>query len=942
MIVSGGSALGITENATVEVSAASDRKAVTGFTPRSDGTLEMVAPLHPDMDLAGGAVTLRIVGATQTCAPLPFTVLALPATTDAAYASTAMTRVRALVALAQQKTAAGVSATDLRDKPLSELPSLAVSAAMMATVMQGAEGLEAQLAALPADKRAYVNALLAEADMQGLVERLIASFESAPVLGAGAAPARSTPTAALAQTPAPTLGLGPRMVKLSTHDNLDFGLCGTLGTVSAGLFDLSSPEALSDYLKVSAQLKADLNGPLGRSFKTMSSLFGALGLLVPEVGQWVGVALYAAELAVQMRINLYPNALDQLSFVLDKTRIEEDWSSVVYGDPAIKWSDAKLYATNSGMAIVRPGVDGLLNLIGIPDKSFIVKVPVRGVDFLGKNELAKRLDRLQTDIPTITNCWTIGSTQFGPVAVPDNDFYRWLDVQTSGDAILHDFQTREIVAARLGTSTLEVRSRQEHFPGPVVLDRKSITVPAKSVRFLPGTLNRVEQAGDVAQVQFRLDDTKQTERQHVTVQITDSQGRTVATGAHQVTGNVHNIAVNTPADRTRFPLDVRVASNSITLEPSTPGRGATQNIVVGDGLQINAPAGICLAHGGTQPFTAVYSGAATAPAVTWQVVSGGGSVNPSNGLAVSYQAPLADSMVTLRVSLDADPRVKDEVSFQVGRCVGMAVYYLHKSNVTFPGRDSGCATDERGVFEQMEDRFDVPDFRQAAPVSDFWFGRESRISYDPVPSGVAVRGLGANPDCADSSFNGHARLNSLLAASSDGSRLDVDIAGQASNQCKVTGSQGTENCSEAYGATQWLARYELKVGEAASYRVQVQMDCSRILRPPPDLVGLPYNLSINVYRFLPDGSIVLTNQDFQKAFLPSTREFNCQDAQSAVRFDQTIEFDAAAVPGQPDRVLIFVNSGHGAEASILSATGGPGVADSSSMKGFVQLTRVAR
>lgn len=936
VIVSGGSAFGIDENATVEVATASGRMAVTGFTPRSDGTLELAAPLHPDLDLAGGAVTLRIVGATQACAPLPFTVLALPATTDATYASTAMGRLQALVALAQQKTAAGVSVADLRDKPLAELPPLAVPAAMMATVMQGVEGLEAQLAALPADKKAYVQAVLAEADVQGLANSLIASFEAAPTLAARAVPANT----AVTQAPQPLLGPGPRSVKLAAGGITDFATCGPLGSVDAGLFDLSSPQSLSDYLKVSAQLKADLNGPLGRSFRTLSSLFGALGLLVPEAGQWVGVALYAAELAVQMRINLYPNALDELSIELDKTRIEEDWSSVVYGDPPIKWYGAQLYATNSGMAILRPGIDGLLNLIGLSDKSFIVKVPVRGVDFLGKNELAKRLDKLQADKPTLANCWTIGSTRFGPVAVPDDDFFRWLDVQVGGDAILHDFQTREIIPARLGTSTLEVRSRQEHFPGPVVLDRKSITVPAKSVRFLPGTLNRVDKPGDVAEVQFRLDDTKQTDRDHVTVQITDSRGGAVAKGAHQVTGNLHSIMVSTPADRTRFPLDVRVTSNSITLEPSTPGRGATQNIIVGDGLQITPATGVCLAHGGTQRFTAAYSGEGTAPAVTWEVVSGGGSVNPASGLVVDYLAPGTDSTVTLRVSLDADPRVQDEVSFQVGRCVGMAVYYQHNAQVSFPGGDSGCASDELGLQEQEEKRFDMPDLRQAAPVSDFWFGRETRISYDPAPTGVAVRGLGTPTGCADTSFNGRATLNSLLAASADGSRLDVDIAGQASNQCKVSGATGTENCSQGTAGTEWVAQYELKVGEAVDYRVQMQMDCSRTLRPPESTA--PFNLSVSVYRFLPDGTLVLSNRDFQKAFLPGTRNFACFDAQSAVRFDETIEFDAAAVASQPDRVVVIVFSAHGAAALRSSASGGPGLADDGSMKGFVQVTRVAR
>jgi hypothetical protein len=133
-------------------------------------------------------------------------------------------------------------------------------------------------------------------------------------------------------------------------------------------------------------------------------------------------------------------------------------------------------------------------------------------------------------------------------------------------------------------------------------------------------------------------------------------------------------------------------------------------------------------------------------------------------------------------------------------------------------------------------------------------------------------------------------------------------------------------------------RYEIALTEAASYRVQLSMACTRDLLLPETFA--PFNLSINILRFGADGTPVLTHNDLQQALLPPTRNFRCVAAASRVGFDQTVVFDAPATPGQKDRVVAMVFGGNGATALDTSARGTDGLSDRGSMNGFVQVDKV--
>jgi hypothetical protein len=704
---------------------------------------------------------------------------------------------------------------------------------------------------------------------------------------------------------------------------------------------------LSDYTKVAGQIKQDTSGPLFKlQRQNLATALSALGLAPLPAGGAVEAALtwavFTVNLINQMRANLYPNELSEITFEMPKTRIEEDWNEF-YRDPPVKWRTAKLFATNSGMGLVRPTVDPLYNKLGL---SLPTAQGTQVAGWLGDQRWQKafndRLDQIEKDTRDDPQCFTIGATRFGPAVVPDDTQETWLESQTLGDALVYNGTTREMAATRIGAGQLELKSRVEPFRGPVVFARKDITVPRKTVRFIPSTPYFVQKPGDLAELRLRFDNTVHAGLAESSVSVTDSEGNAILTAGHFIEGDsVHLIRLPTPADRDLFPLTVEATSTSLTLNPVSPPRSNTQQLLLDENLTLS-PTGVCLARGALpQRFVATYTGASASPRRNWTIVSGGGSLGAGTGLEVDYTAPASDGALTLRASLAADSRVKAELTFQVGKCVGMAVYYNHSAEVSFPGNDMGCMSNDNCVTEQLEDTTNLmPDLLDPTPPAHFWFGRTSRVNYDPVPPGTRQRGFGFNMSCVPDNFAGQFSLISALQASDAGNRLDVAIDAATSNLCRFSSASGKEECSSAVSNTGWMSRYEIALTEAASYRVQLSMACTRDL-PLPETFA-PFNLSINILRFGADGTPVLTHNDLQQALLPPTRNFRCVDAASRVGFDQTVVFDAPATPGQKDRVVAMVFGGNGATALDTSARGTDGLSDRGSMNGFVQVDKVGR
>lgn len=941
----GAGALGIDPTWHARVQTSAGDSTLTGLAADGSGGLNLIAPIHPGLDMAGGKVALTLTDGSRACEPIAFEVATLAPAADPTYTQALAARMRELLAVVASSAASGHSTAELSSLPLDQLPVHLLPMALAATLADSSAEVGPTLAILSEAERTYLNALLERLDLLAEADRLIASFGTAPAMtGAAAAPVERSATAA-GRLPVRPAAAGPVMPPL-TAPLAGKGVsekslaCSSLGAVDASVFAIDSPADLSDYIKTARGLKADLAGPLGARLSGLSAGFGALGLLSPPAGAILGWLVYGYDLIAKMRANLYPNEVTELTYQLPKSRIEEDWSRIVYQDPAITWHTARLYASNSGMSLIRPTIDAMTNATSLPGLGGAVTQQATGVvDFLGKNALGKRLDELQKQEDADSECWSIGATRFGPVIVPDDDYRTWLEARVIGDSVEHDAANRELIALRLGASTLELKTLAEPFPGPIVFSGQQVSVLRKTVRFLPATPLFVAQAGGPVEVRFRVDDSKHAGLADVQVFVDDSLGGVVPITSHTLSAeNVHAVTIDTPVERDRYPLKVTAQSGSLTLDPLEPERSGSRQIDTNERLSIS-PESACLAHGATQRFTASFSGTDPAPVVRWQIVSGGGSLSAATGLEVDYMAPAGDSIVTLRASWDEDPaEVFAEVSFQVGKCVGLSVYYQHHARVAFPGSDPGCLTNDDGEQELLEDTLDqTPAPDEPVPPGDAWFGRASSVRFDPVPGGSAARGFGPPDNCSSESFQGRSTLDSTLQSSADGSRLDVDIAATSRNQCAYIGALGREACSDATAVTGWYARYDIAVAETASYRIQVTLDCARDLPLDPGL--LPSNVSVGVIRFQPDGSVVQTNSDLAKAFMPSIENFRCVDAQSAVRFDRTLEFDAPAAPGQADRVVVYVYAAQEAASRSAFSEGTPGLTDTGAMSGFVEVTR---
>jgi hypothetical protein len=943
--LNGASALGIDESWSVEVRSREGVAGVTTLARRDGGPLELISPIHPARQLNGGVVTLVLKNSRQICGDISFNIEAMAPANSATFSAEISPRLRTLAGLALAQFNGSLAPGALLGNSLADLPVDAIPAALLATQMTEANDIDAAWAALPDGERQFADALLERQGLAQMLDAFIQAFQ--PAANTAQATAQYVPATAdnATQQSIPPAGLkllqaAPAMLK--ARPAADSSNCRSLGSVKTSAFTLDSPKDLSDYLKVAKGLKQDYFGPIGtahrQSVATASSALGLLG--PPALGITLNWTLYTIDLIQKMRVNLYPNELTAITYELQKTSIEEDWSFSKYNDPQIRWHTAKLYATNSGMDIGRPTVDALFTAANL-------SVPAPGnaklvgwmADQNWQKKLNDRLDQLDKDRPDDGLCWVIGVTEFGPVVVPDDTQAQWLEGRVTSGSLYYDHSTRELVPIDIGVSQLEIKSRVDQFPGPAVFTSKAITVPRKTIRFLPSTPLFVQTPGANTELRFRIDDAKHADLPFSSVLVTDKQGNAVAVTGHQTESDaVHVIQVQTPTDPDRFPLTVLAASTSETLFPFSPPRAGSQSIVIDQRLAIG-PEGVCLARGDPQRFTAVFSGTDPAPKVSWTVVSGGGSLSAASGLDIVYTAPATDGAVTLRVSLDADPRVQAELSFQVGKCVGMAVYYTHAAEVSFPGNDVGCMSNDNRVTEQTEDTTDlIPDLLTPTPAAQFWFGRSSSINYDPVPSGTRQRGVGSNLSCSTESFAGRSTLASTLQASDAGNRLDVAIAASASNTCTFSAASGQEECSSSLTNTGWLTRHEIELKTAASYRVQVSMACTRDLPLPESFQ--PYNVSISVYRFGADGAVKMTHTNLAQAFLPPTRNFRCVDAVSSVSFDQTVVFDAPATPGQSERAVVVVFGGNGAAALDTSARGTNGLSDSGSMNGFVEVTRV--
>jgi len=931
---------GITDSAWVTFESESGTSGVAPIFVDASGHDQIVVPPDPDDLMGGGALQLAVTDGSFTCKGIDLEVAPVQPASGDPLGKTVVVMDSLTAAFAAEL---GLDTAQVASTSLADLPPEAVPVALL---LEGRAAFDqsAALGSMSEDEVQFTQALLAKLDVAGHLGEMMQTMPPvAPVTGEITAEETSSATGTeilTGGTSAPGSGgspFGGMSSSASTASRTAIGAltgpartmsCSYLGTVPAqGIFDVSTPQKLSEYVK-STRGWADISGPLAKNIADVNEAFGVLGLISPGVGKLVGWVAYLSQLLVELRANLYPSAISRVEYKLDPLRIEEDWDTS-NGDPEIRWSFAKLYATNNGMNLIRAGIDLITTKEGIPSgfKGRLATAAVDGLDFVGKNALNHRLDELGKDPDAGSECWGIGPTEFGPSVVPDDSGDKWVDAGIiDGEALEGDAtDIRHLTPVQIGHATVHVTTQPGPFPGPIGIADKDVEVVRKQVVWHPTTLI-VENPGETATVSFIVVDS----RHHGPGDVKVTAGPNLPDLTPTYANDVHTITFQTPDSSSEYPTWIDAASTSKELPPSDPARMARLDIVLKKTLKI-APRQPCVPSGKSQTFTAEVGGI-TDPVVHWEIESGEGTLSASTGDAVDYHAPGQGSgQVTLHAWVEDDSggvAAEDRVTFRYGKCTGLAAYYSQNVSLTFPyGPGGACNNPDLG--DDFQD-FTLPsegiDPLVRPATADLWINRTENYSQHLQNSGNLGTPRSDMQGCIYGTFAADAGFDATLTGSEDGSRLDIDIATDATSNGVDMGEFGTVDAF-ATATMSVVARFDFDLPQAADYQLTVDLTGSLSDEIAAAASG---TIRVMIFQVEPDGTLVQPNA----STLPI--EVTYDDSNPTVSIDRLMSFNQPSQPDQVDHgVVVFTaaNLSNGAQPGDLGE-----IQHSGYLRGYVSVT----
>ena len=891
---------GLSEEVWAEYETASGKTGVTVLFVDESGEGELLVPAHPDDLMGGGPLQVTVTDGIGRCGPLEIQVSPLdPVAGDPlADVHAAMDDLARALAAQFDAEPADVAASSLDALPPQEVP--------LALLLEMLDALDptTTLDGMTADEAAFTQALLAKLDLESTLRDQIASVEG---LDAHRSSGSSSPN------PTPFVSKA-----------LD---CDPLGAVPPEVLGIQTPEGLAEFMEA-ARGARDALGPLKQNISDTGAAFAALGLAVPPVGAIYGWMAFSASTLQQMRANLYPSAITRLEVQLDTQRIEEDWDSA-RGDPEIRWSFAKMWATNEGMSLTRVGLDIITTKYALPGgfRSGVANAGVGALDFQGKNALNQRLDELQNDPDGGAECWGVAPTEFGPVVIADDSGDEWLDAGViAGDAVsVNPEDIRHIRPERVGTGTVRIVTQAEKFPGPVGIQEKSFEVVRKKVVWIPSTL-LVDEPGETVTVKFRVDDARHAGPSDVEVEADPALGDLPAP---TYSNGVHSITFTTPGDRENYPTWIDARSTSKELPPDMPPRRTRLDIFGDEKVEIT-PRELCVDAGESQLLTAQVTGPEELT-VGWEIESGAGNLLTTSDRTVTYTAPSDGSSgeVVLRAYLEQNPEVEDRVTFRYGVCAGLAVYYGQALEISFPFLPGGDC--DNPDLDQEFEEITLPQggsepLAPPAPA-DLWIGRSE--TFTPALAGAGT--FGTEPPgedfCVTAGFVADAELVATLTGSSDATRLDLDVAIRARSNTEDMGEDFGLRNSGALSSMITAARFDFDLEGAETRRLRVELEALGYV--PSGLPGSWADVSINIVRVEPDGNTLLPTP----STVPVTASLGPE--QSTLSVDRVMQFAAPAEPGQVDHVMVLFSATHAIFGSIGLETGQKD--NSGFLRGFVSV-----
>jgi len=414
------------------------------------GGLEMVVPVHPSTDPAGGTVRVNVTDGTQACAAMDFAVEALPAATGelAAIADAFQVLIDA------QAAGLETTAEALRTTPVADLPTGLVPLALLQSIVDHpandrslralADGTSPDAAAARLD---LVEPLLSRTGIR-------ASLEGATV-GLPAA-ARSVGRGPLAAGPAP--------VSAATC------LPDVIGN-DPGLLDACM------WTAVGAQV--ELGGASGKVLTDIGTATGVLGL-VPGLGTptAIGGAVAWGALSQKGRTAaLLPSVLTGItvSYGAEQYREDEDGPGT--------WS-ATVTAANQGYDLGKEALEAMLQGAGVAGLADSYQVGGAEVNNILGAALTGPVAGELLNGGTVEE-FQIPVETFGPVNVSAE---QWSQVEIFGDAfVVGTHNTYEPRAA--GTAILSVKTKDGAFGGNQLTWQGDLEVLQLDIDILPAEVN---------------------------------------------------------------------------------------------------------------------------------------------------------------------------------------------------------------------------------------------------------------------------------------------------------------------------------------------------------------------------------------------------------------------------------------------------------------------
>lgn len=877
----------------------------TGVTPlliEEDGKAVMIVPPNPDALMDGGEVTFTVTDGNLACGDLSLIINPTePAIGDPV--NDFKTSLEALTA--EFANQVGLDPATLSSTSLDQLPPRAIPVALMITAIENFDPA-ATFSDMSSDEAEYTNALFGNMQLASQIDEITESVKS--------------------------------LSKNESKAQLEKGLltqqnnCIWLGSVAKDQFGIREAKELSEFIKA-ARGAQDNIGPFSQAISTVSTAFAVVGLVAPKVGIFMSYATWFTSLIQDMRANLYPSSITKLEYQLDKNRIEEDWDKDK-GDPDIKWGFAKLWATNNGLSLTKATFD--LVTAGAPItagfKGQIGNIANTGFDMAAKEAINRRLDELGEDPDSDDGCWGIGATEFGPYIVPDGSGDDWVRAEIiEGEAVSVDAtEIRRIIPERVGMATLRVRTQEEPFPGPFGFQDKPVEVLRKEVVWIPSQLI-VENPGETKTIKFRVDNAKHNGPEDVDI----TPGPNLGTLPQATfSGGVHTIELTTPSEKEDYPTWIDVTSTSKNLPPDTPERMARLDIFSKETITIS-PRDKCVGSGKSETLTATVTGPSELT-VSWEIISGAGSLSSTSGEVIDYIAPDTGSgTVTIRATLDQNTDVTDEITLRYGVCSGLALNYGMVAEIGFPFQPGGTCNNPDLDDEQKDLLLPDEDFLEPGtipPASSVWINRSERFTASIGDGGVFGKKPSGQETCVTSFFNADAMYDATFTGSQDGTKLDLDIDTEAASIIKDMGEEIGEEGSSAGAGGFVIARFDSDIEEASQYRLQVDLQCTGEYP-----VGLPIpteNITLLMLQVRPDG----TFQDPNITTDPINA--TCDSANPTLQIDRTLEF-VQPDEGQTDQILIIFQAQAASYGAIINLDStGEEVRRSGSIKGSVRVERL--